>query len=239
MSVDDARTRILAAAGPIFAEKGFKNATVREICRAATVNVASVNYYFGDKERLYVEAVKHAHPLRDAPQSAPEWPDGTPPRQKLADYIRAMAIPMLGARRERWQAQLLAREMMNPSTACRELVETFIRQRFNLLQQIVSEILPEGTPAHRCHLAALSIVAQFVYFRAGRGVIEMLLGAEEVAEHHRAEQLVEHITNVSFAMLGLGPPVGEMYASASMIESRLREDHAPRHGKARQEVTKA
>lgn len=239
MSVDDARTRILAAAGPIFAEKGFKNATVREICQAARVNVASVNYYFGDKERLYVEAVKRAHPLHDVPQSAPDWPEGTSSRQKLADYIRAMAIPMLGARRERWQAQLLAREVMNPSTACRELVETFFRRRFNLLLHIVSEVLPAGTPAHRCHLVTLSIVAQFVYFRAGRGVIEMLLGAEEVAEHHRAEQLVEHITNVSFAMLGLGPPLGEMYASAPTIEPRLRDDRVPRDSGAKSTVANA
>jgi AcrR family transcriptional regulator len=236
MSMDDARTRILAAAGPIFAEKGFNGATVREICQAADVNVASVNYYFGDKQRLYVEAVKRAHPLHNAPQPAPDWPPGTPPRQKLADYIRGMAVPMLGARRERWQAQLLAREMMNPSAACREIVEDFVRQRFNLLLRIVSEILPADTPRHRCHLVTLSIVAQFVYFRAGRGVIEMLLGAEEVAEHHRTEHLVEHIINVSSAMLGLGPPVGELYVSSPMIESQVRDD--TRHDEVKQAVTK-
>jgi len=61
MSEDDARTRILNVAGPIFAEKGFQATTIREICGQANVNVAAVNYHFGDKERLYTEAVKRAH----------------------------------------------------------------------------------------------------------------------------------------------------------------------------------
>jgi AcrR family transcriptional regulator len=48
-AADDTATRVLNAAGLIFAEKGFKDATVREICSAAGVNLASVNYYFRDK----------------------------------------------------------------------------------------------------------------------------------------------------------------------------------------------
>ena len=48
LMLDDTATRVLNAAGPIFAEKGFKDATVREICSAAGVNLASVNYYFRD-----------------------------------------------------------------------------------------------------------------------------------------------------------------------------------------------
>ncbi|MBL9122992.1 MAG: TetR family transcriptional regulator, partial [Planctomycetaceae bacterium] len=35
MASDDARNRILKAAGPVFADKGFQGATVREICQAA------------------------------------------------------------------------------------------------------------------------------------------------------------------------------------------------------------
>jgi AcrR family transcriptional regulator len=214
MGADDARSRLLAAAGPIFAEKGFKTATVREICQAAGVNVASVNYYFGDKERLYVEAVKRAHPFHDAPQPPAQWKPGTPASEKLTEYLRTAVTQMLGTKSKPWQSQLLAREMMNPTAACRELVEEFIRRRFNLLLEILNDILPAGTPPERRHLIALSIVAQFVYFRAARNVIEMLVGDEEVGDHHRAEQIADHIINVTFAMLGLGPPMGEVYGDA-------------------------
>ena len=54
---DDPRGRILSAAGQEFADKGFEAATIRDICTLAAVNVAAVNYYFGDKHRLYIESV--------------------------------------------------------------------------------------------------------------------------------------------------------------------------------------
>ena len=41
------------AAGEIFAEYGYRAATVRQICEKAGANIAAVNYYYGDKERLY------------------------------------------------------------------------------------------------------------------------------------------------------------------------------------------
>ena len=55
---DTARTRgkLLAAAGEIFAEKGFRETTIAEICLKAGTNVAAVNYHFGSKEALYSEA---------------------------------------------------------------------------------------------------------------------------------------------------------------------------------------
>jgi AcrR family transcriptional regulator len=60
-AMDATKLRLLEAAGEEFAEKGFEGAKVRSICSRAGVNNAAVNYHFGDKEQLYVQAVLEAH----------------------------------------------------------------------------------------------------------------------------------------------------------------------------------
>ncbi|RLC17665.1 MAG: DUF1956 domain-containing protein, partial [Deltaproteobacteria bacterium] len=45
----ETRRRLLNAACEIFAQKGYHNAKVADICKRAGANVASVNYYFRDK----------------------------------------------------------------------------------------------------------------------------------------------------------------------------------------------
>ncbi len=46
------RTRIIRAAESLFAEKGFRAMTLREVTRDARVNLAAVNYHFGSKMNL-------------------------------------------------------------------------------------------------------------------------------------------------------------------------------------------
>ena len=56
--MDATKENIMAAAMRLFAEKGLKLVTVREICKAAHVNVALVNYYFRNKGGLYQACVE-------------------------------------------------------------------------------------------------------------------------------------------------------------------------------------
>ncbi|WP_193214678.1 TetR/AcrR family transcriptional regulator [Luteolibacter marinus] len=81
MSGDTTHDRLLNAAIGIFAGKGYRDATVAEVCDAAGANIASVNYHFGSKESLFRLVLREAfqraneiYPIHGnlAPDAAPE-----------------------------------------------------------------------------------------------------------------------------------------------------------------------
>src|SRR5205823_14288862 len=113
---DATQQRLLEAAEQVFADKGFKAASIREISKRAGANIAAVNYYFGDKERLYIEAVKYAS--RGCTQGVPfpDWPPGTPPADKLRDFIRVMMTRVMEPQSAA-SLQLMMREMVQPTSA--------------------------------------------------------------------------------------------------------------------------
>jgi len=198
--LDATRSRLLQAAGEVFADKGFRAATVREICGRAGVNLAAINYHFGDKGGLYVETVKHAH-HSGASEEPPAWPPGTPPEQRLRDVVYQTLARMLDPQRPAWHSQLMAREIGQPTRACRALVESFIRAHFELLDGILQELMPADTPALDRHLVVFSIVGQCIHFKIHRPIAELLVGREEV-EQQTVERLTEHITWLTLAAVG-------------------------------------
>ena len=212
-AADDTRGRLLEAAGQVFADKGFGAATVRDICGRAGANLAAVNYHFGDKEQLYVEAVKHAHHSGED-QLRPEWPPDTPPAVKLREYVSQMLVRLLDESRPAWHAQLMAREMTQPTAACAALVESYIRSGYELLEGILAELLPPETSAADRHLVAFSIVGQGLYFKIGRPIAEVLVGEEEFRTYG-VQRLTEHITRFSLAALGCRNPTTETVARDS------------------------
>jgi AcrR family transcriptional regulator len=208
IATDLARDRLLETAGQVFAEKGFQAGTVREICRRADANIAAVNYYFGDKERLYIESVKSAHGKVVAGMQRPEWPEGTPPAKKLATFIRMFVNRLVDPTRPRWHPQLMMRELAQPSAACAELVRDNIRPIAEVLMSILREILPRDWPRWRCFLVGNSIISQCVFYCQNQPIIEQLAGADDY-KYFDAATLAEHITHFVLAALGLRPPIGQ------------------------------
>ncbi len=205
---EDARDRILLAAGQAFAEHGFEGATVRDICLAAGANVAAVNYYFGDKRRLYIESVKHAHRSRVEQVPLPMWPAGTPAAERLHDFVDNMLERMLGFGQPPWQVRLMMREVLQPTDACRELVEDYIRPHFDVLLGILDEIVGGRLPFAELRRIGLSIVGQCFLYRAAGDVVGMLVPPDELAAVHTPRRIAEHVTRFTLAALGTGPVIG-------------------------------
>lgn len=194
------REKILEVAGEVFADKGYEQATVREICARAGANVAAVNYHFGDKQTLYLEAVKHAHCFR-AEQPEVDWPPGTPAAQRLYDFVLHMLRDMLDEARPDWQTHLLLREMSSPTSACEQLVRSFIGPKFELLLGIVNDLLPASASRDDRHLYAFSVVGQCLLYRFHRPVGRLLVGEEGFRRLSQVERLAAHITSFSLAAL--------------------------------------
>lgn len=52
MEFNDKQLEILKVAETLFAEEGFDGTSVRDIAKAANINIAMISYYFGSKEKL-------------------------------------------------------------------------------------------------------------------------------------------------------------------------------------------
>jgi AcrR family transcriptional regulator len=195
---DSTRERILVAAEEVFAEKGFNQATVREILKRADVgNIAAINYHFGDKERLYVETVKNAHACCNA-APFPAWPEGTSPEQKLRDFISTLSERMLKPLRVT-AIKVVIREMVDPTIAFAEVVSEYIEPMAAILRGILSEMLPDVSQ-ERIFMIGNSIVGQGLFYRQNRPIIERLMGKEAV-DQLTPEILAAHITEFTLAAL--------------------------------------
>lgn len=56
MEFNDKQVQIIEEAEKLFAQKGFKGTSVREIAQNAGINLAMISYYFGSKDKL-LEAI--------------------------------------------------------------------------------------------------------------------------------------------------------------------------------------
>ena len=208
MSSSCSRDKLLEAAGEVFAEKGFKDSTVREICSHAGVNLASVNYYFGDKKQLYIEALKLSHPGRINVVEK-TYPKDAPAAQRLRAFVRVFLERLAKESDSSWKVRLFRREVIDPTPFCREMFREYFRQRFSVLEEIIADVLPPELPDWRRRQVCFSIVGQCVYFRAARNVVSMVIGEDEYKEHYTAEMLADHIVGFSLSALGLAKPLAD------------------------------
>jgi len=199
-SDSDTRSRILEAAGEIFAERGFRCATVRRICEKAGVNLSAIKYHFGGKEALYFEvlnfwhefAIKKYPPLFGAGENAP-------PEEQLRAFIRSFLFRLLDKGKPAWFGKLMARETAEPTRAFDHMVKEVMGERHKLLASIIQKIVGAPGSERRVLLCCMSIIGQCVYYY-NTHYTEQLLG-QDMSSPEEIERIADHI--MGFSLRGL------------------------------------
>lgn len=194
---DSTRERLLDAAGEVFADKGFAQATVREICQAAGTNLASINYHFGSKERLYAEVLRHADELsHDRHPHQQPLAGGLAPEDQLGWFVRQFLNRIFDAQRPAWHDRVIARELVEPTPALEELAEKNIKPRAAALQGIIRRMLGPGASEREVQMHAASVVGQvLMYFRC-RAMLRHVLPAIDLSAPGVVDDLSRHITGL-------------------------------------------
>ena len=199
-SPDETRRQLLEAAGEVFAEVGFRDATVREICRRAGANIAAINYHFGDKETLYAEVLRYSHgkALEKYPP-LPGVPENAPPEKKLRAFVHSMLRRIFDKGPTAWHGKLMSREMIEPTAALDSLVEERMRPMAAQLSKIVAEILGCPVNDERVRLCSLSVVSQCVFYNHCRPIVSRLFPNKLPQDFASIGHLADHVTNFSLS----------------------------------------
>jgi AcrR family transcriptional regulator len=198
-AVDDQETRqrLLISAERLFADRGFKKVTVREICRAARANVAAINYHFGDKLGLYREVLQSAiDAMRTTNDAAREAGAGETAEEQLRRYIAIFVHRLLGAGHDTVH-RLINREMTDPTPALDALVEQGVRPRVEYLSGLIAEMTGYAPGDQHVLRCVASIQAQSIAYLPNP--IATRLGFTFKPTKAHLDEVAAHIATFSLA----------------------------------------
>lgn len=195
----DTRARLLAVAGEVFAERGFRATTVREVCRRAGANVAAVHYHFRDKAGLYREVVQDS--FRVAMTRFP--PDlglapGADAEERLFAFVRSFLLRLLSEDTGARLGKLMAREMVEPTDELEAIIANTARPLFERLIGIVRELAGDGATVEHLMRCAQSVVGQCLFYRHCREMIRRGWPESEPTAD-KVDELARHITRFSLS----------------------------------------
>lgn len=181
-----AATRMIEAAGPLFAIQPFDAVSTRQIAKAAGVNLSAISYHFENKEGLYraifEKIIEDLKPVRvgfglflsTKMQAAGD------DRQALADivakFVHDILDSVMSPENPRWRMQLIIREVQAP-TECFDLVlEGHINVMHDLLGMLVAKILGKPASSPFVKLTTHSILIMCLQYALNGPLVTSRLG---------------------------------------------------------------
>jgi len=191
----ETRERILAAAIEVFAEKGFAQASTREIAKRARANIASLHYHFGDKADLY-RAVFAQPSMRATAEVLGVAPEEAP----FEAIFRHLIRQFLNGLADGHFPKLFAREQIEPSGL---LGDTWIKEIHLTHDLVVGSLVRElriAAPDKEVHRLAFALMGLPLILDHGRPLVN-LIAPELLTEPNWVEVTLERLMDYARALI--------------------------------------
>jgi AcrR family transcriptional regulator len=170
--LDETSRKLILAGIELFAEHGYDKTSVRDLANRASVNVAAVNYHFGDKETLYCEVLRfcmrkmksHSDEFRSVTDTALQ--DGSKEAliHAFRELIRLELETFFDPDTDMCGVSLVMRELNQPSKFLGVIVDEFIRPRAKAMEDLLVRLCPDKTHDEQWLIGA-SVFGQMLYYR--------------------------------------------------------------------------
>jgi len=188
--------RLLDAAEQLFCEHGFEGASIRDISASADCNIASVNYYFGGKENLYIEMFRrHMKRLLDEQiENIQKLMSSDHPtlEQLLRTLVASTLLSLNSDGGERPLLKMMVREILDPHLKTAIMVDELIGKLLTELRNAIVKLCPGLKPE----------TGLLCFYSFDGIVLHALLFSEYYHEHYpdlKVDELIEHIVRFSTA----------------------------------------
>jgi TetR/AcrR family transcriptional regulator, regulator of cefoperazone and chloramphenicol sensitivity len=196
-SGDVTRARLIESAGQVFAEQGFRDATVREICARAGAHVAAVNYHFRDKLGLYTEVLKSSI-FAQQTAALDILTQPSDPRAALRAFICEWFERASEGGRPVWFRHIMAHEMTHPTAALDRVAEA-IGPNYLRLRTLVGKLIGRGPGDVRTRICVHSIVGQILHYMQSRPMLARLWPDLNLEDKAQRRTVANHIAEFSLA----------------------------------------
>lgn len=192
---DGTRKKLLMAGIQVFAQEGYRDATIREICRrAGSANINSINYYFGSKEKLYKEILDLIFSEYDR-SDVQDW-DGKTPRDQLRAMICNFCTMLYKDNAFASDiASIFISEMTRPSPFIEEMVDRYNRPRIKRHLKMFRNLLGADATDDMARDCLVSVAGQLFYYSFAWPVFSRLF--PEYSADENFAQWADHVYQFS------------------------------------------
>ena len=182
------RERLLDASTRLFAESGYRGASVRDICNQARANPGAVSYHFGGKRQLYRAVLRRAasHLVQVEETVRPHAEDEDPP-VGAAEALGRISSRLTG---DDTATRLLLRDLADGGTVAVESLTPLLRSSYEQLAISIGEGDSPRSSA-KARLLFLELAAPIFLLTAGWPVVSRALDLDDDHRDGLLDELID------------------------------------------------